>query len=74
MTFATVSVDVDVSLGHIDTDDLINELESRNEFGNRDEYEDRNELMFKIYGKICLKQNYDEEIRQYIWLSIGKMV
>ena len=73
MVFACVNVEVDVSLDTVESDDLIDELKQRGEYNDDGEWE-RNELLEKIYQKMCMKRPYDEEMREFIWLSYGKMV
>ena len=73
MTYATVAIDVNVNMREFTTEDLLDELESRGEY-RRGELESRNELMTKIYEKMHIGKNCSEELRKYIWLSIGKMI
>ena len=65
-------VEVDVSLSDFDTDDLIEELESRgtgtNEFG------DGKEVLQVIYEKRRLGQDYQPELEQLIWLGLGRVL
>ena len=76
MTFVTVDVcidtTVDVDLSYISTDELLNELAQRGE--DHSNMDDVNELVEKLYHKVCLKQNYYEEIRDLIWMTVGRTV
>jgi len=63
-------VEVDVDLADFDTDDLIEELESR---GVTD-YGDGKEVLEAIYQKRRLGQNYQTELDQLIWLGLGKVL
>ena len=65
-------VEVDVNLSEFDTDDLMEELESRGagagEFGNG------KDVLLSIYEKRRLGQDYQQELDQLIWLGVGKMI
>lgn len=65
-------VEVDVDLSDFETDDLIEELESRGvgtaEFG------DGKELLQSIYEKRRLIQDYQTELEQLIYLGLGRIV
>ena len=65
-------VEVDVDLSDFDTDDLIEELESRGS-GALD-YGDGKEVLRTIYEKRRLGQDYQTELDQLIWLGLGKVV
>jgi len=65
-------VEVDVDLSDFDTDDLIEELESRGS-GALD-YGDGKEVLQIIYEKRRMGQDYQEELAQLIWLGLGKIV
>lgn len=66
------SVEVDVDLSEFDTEDLVEELESRGtgveEFGNG------KEILLAIHEKRRLGQNYQTELDQLIWLGLGKFI
>jgi hypothetical protein len=66
------SVEVDVDLSEFDTDDLLEELESRGtgvtDFG------DGKDILSAIYEKRRLGQNYQTDLDQLIWLGLGKIV
>ena len=65
-------VEVDVDLGDFDTDDLIEELESRGS-GVLD-YGDGKDILRSIYEKRRLGQDYQVELEQLIWLGLGKVI
>jgi len=65
-------VEVDVDLSDFDTDDLVEELESRGS-GVMD-YGDGKEVLEYIYQKRRLGQDYQSELDQLIWLGLGKFV
>lgn len=66
-------VEVDVELHDFDTDDLIEELESR---GMGLEYNSQSgtDLITTIYQKRRLGQDYQRELDNLIYLGIGKIV
>ena len=66
----TIEVDVDVS--DFDTDDLIEELESRG--AGTGEFGDGKEILQIIYEKRRLAQDYQSELDQLIWLGLGKFI
>jgi hypothetical protein len=65
-------VEVDVELSEFDTDDLIEELESRG--AGTGEFGDGKELLEAIYEKRRLGKDYQIELDQLIWLGLGKFV
>ena len=65
-------VEVDVDLGEFDTDDLIEELESRGS-GVMD-YGDGKEILESIYQKRRLGQDYQTELDTLIYLGLGRIV
>jgi hypothetical protein len=65
-------VEVDVDLSEFDTDDLIEELESRG--AGAGEFGDGKEILQTIYEKRRLGQDYQTELEQLIWLGLGKFV
>jgi hypothetical protein len=65
-------VEVDVDLGDFDTEDLLEELESRGS-GVMD-YGDGKEVLESIYQKRRLGQDYQSELGQLIWLGLGKII
>ena len=73
MVTVSTYVDVDVELNEIDTDDLIEELESR---GKGLEVASRSgtELLTAIYEKRRLGKDYQHELDELIYIGIGKIV
>jgi hypothetical protein len=65
-------VEVDVDLSDFETDDLIEELESRG--AGTTDYGDGKEILVSIYEKRRLNKNYQQELDQLIWLGLGKIV
>jgi hypothetical protein len=65
-------VEVEVDLGDFDTDDLIEELESRGHGSS--EFGDGKEILMAIYEKRRLGKDYQTELDQLIWLGLGKVV
>jgi hypothetical protein len=65
-------VEVDVDLSDFETDDLVEELESRgvgtNGFG------DGKDILMAIYEKRRLGKDYQAELEQLIYLGLGKVV
>jgi hypothetical protein len=66
------SVEVDVDLSEFDTDDLIEELESRG--AGATEYGDGKDILMSIYEKRRLGKDYQTELEQLIWLGLGKFI
>ena len=65
-------VDVDVELDDFDTDELIEELESRG--AGTGEFGDGKEILQAIYEKRRLGQDYQSELDQLIWLGLGRFI
>lgn len=65
-------VEVDVDLGDFDTDDLIEELESRGS-GVLD-YGDGKDVLRSIYEKRRLGQDYQFELDALIYLGLGRII
>ena len=65
-------VEVDVDLSDFDTDDLIEELESRG--SSVTDYGDGKEILRVIYEKRRLGQDYQIELDQLIYLGLGKVL
>jgi hypothetical protein len=65
-------VEVDVNLGDFDTDDLLEELESRGSgvMG----YGDGKEVLQSIYEKRRLGKDYQTELEILIYLGLGRIV
>ena len=75
MGYVTVDVDVNDVLDNLSNEDLKEEVEAR---GFRIEgFEgDRpiDELINKIYENMILKKPYEEELRNLIYIKLGKIV
>jgi hypothetical protein len=65
-------VEVDVDLSDFDTDDLIEELESRG--AGATDYGDGKEILQSIYEKRRLGQDYQFELQALIYLGLGKII
>lgn len=65
-------VEVDVDLSEFETDDLIEELESRG--SGTMNYGDGTDVLRAIYEKRRLGRDYQSELEQLIWLGLGKIV
>ena len=65
-------VEVDVDLSEFETDDLIEELESRG--AGTSEFGDGKEILQVIYEKRRLNRDYQLELDQLIYLGIGKFL
>ena len=65
-------VEFDVELDDFDTEDLVEELESRGA-GTMD-YADGRELLEAIYQKHRTGQDYSEELRNLIYHGLGKIL
>ena len=65
-------VEVDVDLSDFDTDDLIEELESRG--AGTGEFGDGKDILQTIYEKRRLGQDYQTELQTLIYLGIGKII
>ena len=65
-------VEVDVYLSEFDTDDLIEELESRG--AGATDYGDGKEVLESIYQKRRLGQDYQTELEALIYLGLGKII
>jgi hypothetical protein len=65
-------VEVDVDMSDFDTDDLIEELESRG--AGATDYGDGKDVLRLIYEKRRLGQDYQSELDQLIWLGLGKVI
>jgi hypothetical protein len=66
------SVEVDVDLSEFDTDDLIEELESRG--AGATDYGDGTEILQVIYEKRRMNKDYQQELDQLIWLGTGRII
>ena len=65
-------VEVDVSLTDFDTDDLIEELESRGKMTG-DNSTENGDLVKQIYEKRKLGQEYEQELQDLIYNVLGKI-
>ena len=65
-------VEVDVDLSDFDTDDLIEELESRG--AGTTDYGDGKDILNAIYEKRRLGKDYQQDLDQLIWLGLGKIL
>ena len=76
MTYKTVTVDAEVDMSDFDTDDLIEELESRGKWpGSSDIRFDSTELLETIWKKRRLgNHDYQQELDRLIYGVLGKIV
>jgi hypothetical protein len=65
-------VEVDVDLGDFDTEDLVEELESRGAGGN--DFGDGKDILTRIYEKRRLGQDYQDDLDELIYLGLGKII
>jgi len=65
-------VEVDVDLSDFDTEDLIEELESRG--SGVTDYGNGKDILNTIYEKRRLGQDYQEELDQLIYAGLGKII
>ena len=65
-------VEVDVDLSDFETDDLIEELESRG--AGATDYGDGKEVLESIYQKRRLGQDYQTELEALIYLGLGRII
>lgn len=65
-------VEVDVDLSDFETDDLIEELESRG--AGATDYGDGKSVLQSLYEKRRLGQDYQTELDQLIWLGLGRII
>ena len=70
--YKTICTEVEVDLSDFETDDLIEELESRGVCGT--EYGDGKDILMAIHEKRRLGKDYQTELDQLIWLGLGKFV
>ena len=66
-------VEVDVDLGDFETDDLLEELESRGALPVDNTY-DAKDLLTAIWLKRRQGRDYQTELEQLIWLGLGKVL
>ncbi len=67
----TTEVDVDVDLDYIDTDDLIEELRSRDESSI---VHSLNEGLVRVWQKRRTGQDYQQELDDLIYEGLGRLV
>jgi hypothetical protein len=74
MMYKTIytEVEVDVDLSEFETDDLIEELESRG--AGATDYGDGKEILETIWLKRRQGRDYQTELEQLIWLGLGKVI
>ena len=65
-------VEVDVDLSDFETNDLIEELESRG--AGATDYGDGKDILLSIHEKRRLDKDYQTELDQLIWLGLGKFI
>jgi hypothetical protein len=65
-------VEVDVDLSDFETDDLIEELESRG--AGTGEFGDGKDILMAIYEKRRLGQDYQTELESLIYLGLGRII
>jgi hypothetical protein len=66
------SVEVDVDLSEFDTEDLVEELESRGV--GTSEFGDGKEILTVIYERRRLGQDYQRELDELIFMGLGKII
>ncbi len=74
MNYRTIykEVEVDVDLSDFDTEDLVDELESRG--AGTAEFGDGKDILEIIYEKRRLGKDYQPELDKLIWLGLGKVL
>ena len=65
-------VEVDVDISEFETEDLIDELESRG--AGATDYGDGKDILMAIYEKRRLDKDYQTELDQLIWLGLGRVL
>lgn len=70
--YTEVEVEVDVDLSEFETDDLIEELESRG--AGVGQFGDGKDILMSIYEKRRLGRDYQAELEQLIYLGLGKVL
>ena len=73
MATAYIETEIEVDLEDFDTDDLIDELERRN-MGMEVASQSGTDLVTAIYLKRRTGQDYQRELDELIYMSIGKIV
>ena len=74
MSYITISkeVDVDIDMEDFDTDELIAELKKRGAGTSDQSYGDGTQVLQAIYEKRRLGKDYQADLDQLIWMSLGK--
>ena len=67
-------VEVDVDLDEFETEDLIEELESRGYLVTDEEGRDNNEILVKIWELRRMGKSYEAELDQLIYCVLGKVI
>ena len=74
MTYKTIYTEVEVDLGDFDTDNLLDELASRSSLPIEEDFHGK-EILEAIYLKRRVGRiDYEKELDQLIWLSLGKVL
>lgn len=76
MAYKTIytEVEVDVDLAEFDTEDLLDELTSRSSLPIEEDLHGK-EILEVIYHKRRMgRTDYEKELDQLIWLSLGKVL
>ena len=74
MVTVYTEVEVDVDLSDFETDDLIEELESRGHMVSDDAGNDHSEILTDIWQKRRLGQDYQRELDNLIYAVLGKII
>lgn len=76
--YRNITTEVEIDLSEFDTDDLVEELESRGwDFTENNIFfgdGNGNSLLEKIYQKRRTGSNFDAELDQFLQLSLGRIV
>ncbi len=72
MTYVTVTVDVDVDLSEIDTEDLVNELQDRDGYMDFDEKQALTKIW--IHDREGRKEQAYALMREYVLNKLNKVV
>jgi SepF-like predicted cell division protein (DUF552 family) len=67
-------VEVDVDLSDFETDELLEELESRGRKAKVETPSDGKEVLQSIYEKRRLGQDYQTELETLIYLGLGRII
>lgn len=74
MVYRYVTTEVEVDLSEFDTDDLREELENRGESIGPDYSKQSIELLTTIWQRRRLNQDYQSELDQLIYNTLGKVL